>query len=262
MHRRSDVKITYDKWGNDYDGYIVEEKKFAEEAAYYRDIFDRYGVKRIHDAACGTGRHTTYFAEWGYDVEGSDLSEGMLVKARERAKKKGLDIEFIQASFQELQERVQQKADGLLCAGLGIAHLTDEDDLREGLENIAGIMNPGGVVIFENRRLGDLVNEDSKSSFGPLQVFDKDGEQALNFRVLYHNGDHTVTYNVVSFDQTEPGDWDYNVRSFSLWSGITAKLQELLPQVGFDEVKVVEGVEFLKEHGTTDLTIAIKGHDG
>ncbi len=258
MNKNGEVKIVYDQWGNEYDGYISEENKFAEEAAYYRDIFDRHGVKTVHDAGCGTGRHTTYFAEFGYNAEGSDLSEGMLVKARERAKKKGLDIRFTQAPFQELHNRVHNQADGVLCAGLGIAHLLDDSELRTGLENLYGIMNRGGVIIFENRRLEDLVNADSKTSFGPLQVYEENEDQTLNFRVLQDNDDNSVTYNVISFKKDADGAWDYGVRSFSLRSGITATLQEVLPKVGFSKVTVISGVEFLKEHGKTDLTIAVK----
>lgn len=215
-------------------------------------------MQTVHDAGCGTGRHTTYFAQWGYTVEGSDLSEGMLAKAKERAKERGLEIQFTVSPFQELQQRAQLKADGVLCAGLGIAHLVDEQDLQRGLENLFGIMNTGGVIIFENRRLEDLVNASTKTSFGPLQVYSADSAETLNFRVLQHNGDHTVTYNVISFKNDAEEGWDYDVRSFPLWSGITAKLQEMLPEVGFSDVEVVAGVEFLKEHGKTDLTIARK----
>ncbi len=253
-----EVKVTYDKWGDDYDSYIAEEKKFSEEAAYCDKIFRKHGVKSVHDCGCGTGRHTTYFAEWGYYTEGSDLSEGMLAQARERAREKGLDIKFTQAAFQELNEKISTKFDGIICAGLGIAHIIDEKELQKSLANIYQIMNPGGVVIFENRRLEEFIGEGNKMHFGPLQVFDKQGRKTLNFRVLSYDGNNTASYNVLSFAEKDDEAWDYDVRTFPIRTDITRKLQETLPKIGFSKVDVIKGAEFLPEHGKTDLTVAVK----
>lgn len=255
-----EIKVMYDKWGNNYDSYITEEKKFHAESVYYDSVFKKYKVESVLDCGCGTGRHTTYFAEMGYDTTGLDLSEGMLEQARERARCKGLRIEFIPGSFQELSSIFNRKFDAIVCAGLAISHLVDEKELVKGLENIYKILNPGGIVLFENRRLGEILKGKKDLHFGPLQVYDKEGNQILNFRVLKDNkdnDDHTVTYNVLSFFEKENKMWEYETRSFPLWKSITPKLEELLPQTGFKKVEVSE-VDFMKEHGTSDVTLAVK----
>jgi len=252
------VQVIYDQWGPEYNSYIIEEEKFRREADCYAGIFSEHEVESVHDCACGTGRHTTYFAEWGYDAEGSDLSDGMLEQARERAREKGLDVRFFQAAFHELGDRAGRRYDGILCAGLGIAHLTKESELVRALENIYSIMNPGGVAIFENPPVDKLVDGEEPVHFGPLRVAQEDEQDLLNFRILSRTGEHTLTYGVVVLRQGENGDWDYEVRSFPLRMGITVTLERLLPEVGFREVEVRGSVEFLPEYGETDLTLAVK----
>ncbi len=252
------VKVVYDQWGPEYDGYFVREEKFRREASYYTDIFSRHGVRSVHDCACGTGRHTAYFAEWGYDAEGSDLSEGMLEQARARAREKGLDARFFQADLQDLADRAERTYDGILCAGLGIAHLTEEEELRRALQSIYRVTNPGGVAIFENPPVDQLVTEDDRLSLGPLRVMQEEERDTLNFRIINHNGDHTLTYMVLVLREGDDGGWDYEVRSFPLRAGITSDLQRLLPEVGFSSVQVRESVEFVTEYGKTDLTLALK----
>ena len=51
------------------------------------------------DLACGTGTDAFWFAQHGYTVHGIDISDGMLARAREKARQLGLDS---RATFQQL----------------------------------------------------------------------------------------------------------------------------------------------------------------
>ncbi|EHP89178.1 class I SAM-dependent methyltransferase [Methanotorris formicicus] len=57
---------------------------------------------RILDVGTGTGFLAILLAELGHEVVGIDLSEKMLERAREKADKKGLDIEFMIADAENL----------------------------------------------------------------------------------------------------------------------------------------------------------------
>src|SRR5574339_371545 len=46
---------------------------------------------RILDLACGTGTDAFWFAQHGYTVHGVDISDGMLNRAKEKAKQLGLE---------------------------------------------------------------------------------------------------------------------------------------------------------------------------
>jgi SAM-dependent methyltransferase len=49
---------------------------------------------RVLDIGCGTGTHTLYLAERGFEVTGIEAAEGALEVARERAGEAGVDIDF------------------------------------------------------------------------------------------------------------------------------------------------------------------------
>jgi ubiquinone/menaquinone biosynthesis C-methylase UbiE len=68
------------------------------EAACWRRVLERTlspAPTAVLDAGTGTGSIAFLAAELGHAVTGVDLSEGMLARAREKARERGLDIEFV-----------------------------------------------------------------------------------------------------------------------------------------------------------------------
>jgi len=53
----------------------------------------------VLDLACGAGRHSIYFAQKGYDVTAVDLSQNLLLVAKEAALENKVNIEFIQSDI-------------------------------------------------------------------------------------------------------------------------------------------------------------------
>ena len=53
----------------------------------------------VLDLACGAGRHSIYFAQKGYDVTAVDLSQNLLLVAKEAALDNKVNIEFIQSDI-------------------------------------------------------------------------------------------------------------------------------------------------------------------
>ena len=76
---------------NDYDS-DGNLKQDVQDDYYekYQDIFEDIGKDaRILDCSCGTGLQIFGLAQKGYKVWGSDISKGMLKRAREYSKQKG-----------------------------------------------------------------------------------------------------------------------------------------------------------------------------
>ena len=65
-----------------YDAMIDWPKRLAAEEPFYRQWFQQVGATRVLDAACGTGRHAAMFHAWGPEVEGADISQAMIERAR------------------------------------------------------------------------------------------------------------------------------------------------------------------------------------
>lgn len=72
-----------------------------------RTGIDSYDVKRpterVLDIGCGNGNHVMYFAEQGLSAAGIDISESAIDIARERANRRGLDVELETGSAETLQ---------------------------------------------------------------------------------------------------------------------------------------------------------------
>jgi SAM-dependent methyltransferase len=72
----------FDELTRVFDELIDWPKRLANEAPFYRGLFDRVGVRRLVDVACGTGRHAALFHSWGLQVQAADLSPRMIALAR------------------------------------------------------------------------------------------------------------------------------------------------------------------------------------
>jgi ubiquinone/menaquinone biosynthesis C-methylase UbiE len=135
IHEAS-VITGYGAWSKSYDepGNPV----IALEQPAVWSFIDRLPPGRALDAACGTGRHARHLVERGHDVLGVDLTQEMLVRARENAPA---------ARFEQADLRAIPAEDGeldLAVCGLAIAHL---DNLDAGVAELARVLRRGGHLV-------------------------------------------------------------------------------------------------------------------
>ena len=89
-------------------------------AEYIKNIWEKYGKKPklIAELGCGTGNITGRLAKMGYDMIGIDISEEMLLEAKEKEKlrkdsiqrsitDKELEIELEKESNKELEIEIE-----------------------------------------------------------------------------------------------------------------------------------------------------------
>lgn len=116
------------------------------------------------DVGCGTGPHLARFAE-EFDIVGVDLSAHMLSIAAERAP----GVVLVEGDFRTFE------LDGLFDVAVslfsGIGYLTELEDLRSAIVNMAGHLTPGGVLLIEgwvepDYWSGDTVHSESGHADG------------------------------------------------------------------------------------------------
>jgi SAM-dependent methyltransferase len=95
------------------------------------------GPGRLLDVGCGTGAHTSVFAERGWSVVGVDESEDQLSLARERG------VEVVQADAAALPFE-----DSSFDAAVSIWTHTDVDDFGALLREVARVLRPGGPFVY------------------------------------------------------------------------------------------------------------------
>ena len=101
----------------------------------------------ILDLGCGPGLYSEIFAKKGHKVTGVDISENSIDYAQKSARDKGLSIEYIKASYLDL-ELESDKYDLILLVytDIGVLFPWDRDIL---LKKIHNFLKRDGIFIFD-----------------------------------------------------------------------------------------------------------------
>lgn len=94
----------------------------------------------VLDIGCGPGDNATFLASRGHRVTGADGSETAIAQARERARTRGVDVEFHVADATSL-ENLEQRYDTVLDSAL--YHCLPEESRTDYAAALHRVTNPG-----------------------------------------------------------------------------------------------------------------------
>ena len=97
----------------------------------------------VLDAGCGTGENALHVASLGLPVLGFDVAETALTIAREKARDRGLEVEFVAADAFQL-ERLGRTFQTVLDCGL--FHTFDDEERPRYAASLALVTAPGGTL--------------------------------------------------------------------------------------------------------------------
>ncbi len=155
-----------------YESFSEVYDKFMEDVPYDKwldmleKIWSKYNLKPnlILDLACGTGNMTIRLAQKGYDMIGVDLSEDMLLKAKEKAETKSLkNILFLNQDMREFE--LYGTVDSIICLCDSINYILEPDELFNVFKLVSNYLNPGGLFIFDINTIYKFENILGSSSF-------------------------------------------------------------------------------------------------
>lgn len=223
----NDIATLYDILSEGDDGMIwfrqsLEKvlKKIPEHAS-------------VLDCSCGTGNHAIWLAKQDYRVFASDLSEGMLEAAKEKAIQENLDISFFRSSWTELPETTNVQFDLVVSPGNSLSHLEDPSMAVEVFSSIRKILKPDGYFFFDIRNWEKTYEEKSLET----QEFTAKGENG-NFEVVY-------SYDIPVWNETgqmhvdirNEGEDKYKRFSFDFLPVSYQQLHEAASYAGFENVE-------------------------
>ena len=174
----------YDNMASRYDKLFFDWQATTREQALileriFRDQgFDR--TARVLDCACGIGTQAIGLAALGYPVTASDISEGELAEARERARKNDVEIRFARADFCALSESFAETFDILIAMDNALPHMLTAEALARALGSIAAQLRPGGIFVASIRDYDSLLP--SKPPYSPPYIHKTDKGQRVSFQ--------------------------------------------------------------------------------
>jgi len=128
--------------------YDAENAALVDDLPAYLALTRRFGGP-VLDIGCGTGRVSVPLAEAGYPVVGIDLSDAMLVRARERVA--GLpiadQIEWIEADIRTFE--MPGPAGLAIFTYNGFMHFLEQADQLEAMQQMARNLKAGGGLVID-----------------------------------------------------------------------------------------------------------------
>ncbi len=153
-----------------FDLYIDWERRLAREIPFLQKVFSEAGVREAADVACGGGQHAVALGRLGFRMTGIDPDSRLLDRARTAAEAEGVAVEWIEASFSDVNRvaaRDARRFDGIVCLGNSLA-LVDGNELPRALENLSAILSPGGVLVIHTINFPMLAARDEEP-WGPVR---------------------------------------------------------------------------------------------
>lgn len=115
----------FENYADKYDNECFTQGTIGECDFIERELNYNKTLKII-DIGCGTGRHTIELTKRGYNVTGIDLSDSQLERARAKAEKENLKINFLKHDARNLPFENQFDAAIMICEGAFPLMETDE----------------------------------------------------------------------------------------------------------------------------------------
>jgi len=139
-------EMLFENYGQKYDSESFVQGTTGECDFIEQEIGFNKSI-RILDIGCGTGRHSIELTKRGYTITGIDLSDSMLARAREKAEKQGLKIDFLKHDARNLPFSNEFGLVIMLCEGAFPLMETDEMNY-EILRNATKSLTEHGKFIF------------------------------------------------------------------------------------------------------------------
>ena len=136
-----------------YYDLLYADKDYIGETAYVRSLIDAHAAKpatSLLELGCGTGIHAGLLSTQGIEVCGVDMSEEMLVGARERATARGLSQERLTFRLGDACTfRAGRKFDVVASLFHVLSYQTSQSNLDAMMSTAAVHLDAGGLFIFD-----------------------------------------------------------------------------------------------------------------
>ncbi len=134
-----EVANKYDSWYTTPMGRFVDEV----ETRLAFELFTPEKGMTVLDAGCGTGNFSIKLAERGARVTGIDLSTEMMAVAQEKARRRDLNIEFLEMNIYD-----QAFPDNYFDEVFSMAVFETLDESQQAFKELMRVLKPGKFLMI------------------------------------------------------------------------------------------------------------------
>lgn len=184
LYDRADI---YDVLENDPARYTFTKK-------HWETILAGKSIRTLLDVSIGSGNLTLPLLDLGISLSGSDLSENMLQKCREKAAAKDGAIDLRVSDFRELEKNFSQTFDCVASTGNSLPYVAN-DQVLDVLAQMDALVRPGGYLYFDLRNW-DRILRTRQRFYVYNPVFQ--GDSRINLVQAWdYNPDGTMDFNLL-----------------------------------------------------------------
>ncbi len=173
---------------------LEDEDRYSMYRKHWEKVFRERQVETLLDVSIGSGNVTLPAADLGIRLSGSDLSETMLKRCREKAEARKLSVDLKCCDFRTAADHFPEKFDCVASTGNSLPYVSNEDVLKT-LEQMDSLVKSGGYLYFDVRNWDKILRE--RNRFYLYHPF-FDGDTRINFiQVWDYHEDDTMTFHLL-----------------------------------------------------------------
>ena len=197
------IQTFYDNLASQYDKLFLDWQATTKEQSLILDkLFKNNGYdnkSEILDCACGIGTQAIGLAALGYNVTASDISDGELEQARQRAIENNVKICFKNADFRTLSTTFSEKFDIVIAMDNALPHMLTKNDMEMAIKSITSQMASGGMFVASIRDYDALLLD--KPPYSAPYIHKTEKGQRVSFQTWNWNGDnYKLTQYIIEDD--------------------------------------------------------------
>ncbi|MCH4887860.1 class I SAM-dependent methyltransferase [Acidaminobacter sp. JC074] len=170
------------------------DKKEQVLRDFYSGLFKDKHIKDILDVSIGSGNLSLSLLDIGYNLSGSDLSEIMLDRCKQKAKKRQVDLDLRQADFRKVSSVFDKQFDLVMSTGNSIPYVKG-DDVYTTLCQMDKLVKAFGYIYIDLRNWDKIVKE--KQRFYLYNPFFHNETRVNVIQVWDHHEDKSITFNIL-----------------------------------------------------------------
>ncbi len=191
--------------GEHYDA--MTERKI--DIPFYKRQVEKYGDP-VLELGCGTGRITIPIAKEGHKIIGLDISKELLRRAKSKAEKSDLEIDWIRDDMRTFS--LNKRFNLIFVPFNSIHHILTLEDMEMLLKNVKNHLRPEGrfIIEFFNPDL-DILTRDPEEEY-PVMEYDHPetrGSVEITEKVRYEKASQLMhlTWFYEYGDTTKKREW-------------------------------------------------------